>query len=37
MGADSPRQKVVMSWSGGKDGAGAHELRADPRYEVVAP
>jgi tRNA(Ile)-lysidine synthase TilS/MesJ len=37
MGADSPRQKVVMSWSGGKDSALAlHELRADPRYEVVA-
>jgi uncharacterized protein (TIGR00290 family) len=37
MGADSPKQKVVMSWSGGKDSALAlHELRADPRYEVVA-
>jgi uncharacterized protein (TIGR00290 family) len=37
MGADTSRQKVVMSWSGGKDSALAlHELRADPRYEVVA-
>ena len=37
MGADNPRQKVVMSWSGGKDGAGAcTSSRADPRYEVVA-
>jgi len=38
MGADDPkRAAVVMSWSGGKDSALAlHELRADPRYEVVA-
>ncbi len=28
---------VVMSWSGGKDSALAlHELRSDPRFEVVA-
>ena len=28
---------VVMSWSGGKDSALAlHELRGDPRYQVVA-
>ncbi len=38
MGANGPgRTAVVMSWSGGKDSALAlHELRADPRYEVVA-
>ena len=38
MGADdSKRTAVVMSWSGGKDSALAlHELRSDPRYEVVA-
>ena len=38
MGADnSKRIAVVMSWSGGKDSALAlHELRSDPRYEVVA-
>src|SRR5262249_1190384 len=37
MGADeSRRTAVVMSWSGGKDCALAlHELRADPRYEVM--
>ena len=29
-------QEVVMSWSGGKDSALAlHQLRNDPRYEVV--
>jgi uncharacterized protein (TIGR00290 family) len=35
---DGPRPiPVVMSWSGGKDSALAlHQLRADPRYEVVA-
>jgi uncharacterized protein (TIGR00290 family) len=33
----SRRTPVVMSWSGGKDSALAlHELRLDPRYEVVA-
>jgi uncharacterized protein (TIGR00290 family) len=38
MGAGEPsRTAVVMSWSGGKDSALAlHELRGDPRYEVVA-
>jgi uncharacterized protein (TIGR00290 family) len=38
MGADDlKRTAVVMSWSGGKDSALAlHELRGDPRYEVVA-
>jgi uncharacterized protein (TIGR00290 family) len=38
MGTDNPdRTAVVMSWSGGKDSALAfHELRADPRFEVVA-
>ena len=38
MGADeSSRTAVVMSWSGGKDSALAlHELRLDPRYDVVA-
>jgi uncharacterized protein (TIGR00290 family) len=38
MGAnDAKRTAVVMSWSGGKDSALAlHELRSDPRYEVVA-
>jgi len=38
MGAnDLKRTAVVMSWSGGKDSALAlHELRGDPRYEVVA-
>jgi uncharacterized protein (TIGR00290 family) len=38
MGANDPeRTAVVMSWSGGKDSALAlHELRCDPRYEVVA-
>lgn len=31
------REKVVLSWSGGKDSAMAlHELLSDPRYEVVA-
>jgi uncharacterized protein (TIGR00290 family) len=31
------RTAVVMSWSGGKDSALAlHEIRTDPRYEVVA-
>jgi uncharacterized protein (TIGR00290 family) len=36
--ADDPkRTPVVMSWSGGKDSALAlHELRSDPRFEVVA-
>jgi uncharacterized protein (TIGR00290 family) len=30
------REKVLLSWSGGKDSAMAlEELRADPRYEVV--
>jgi len=30
------REKVLLSWSGGKDSAMAlHELLADPRYEVV--
>lgn len=34
---DPGRTAVVMSWSGGKDSALAlHELRRDPRYEVVA-
>ena len=34
---DLKRTPVVMSWSGGKDSALAlHELRSDPRYEVVA-
>ncbi len=34
---DPERTAVVMSWSGGKDSALAlHELRLDPRYEVVA-
>jgi len=37
MDADESKRTVVMSWSGGKDCALAlHELRADPRYEVVA-
>jgi len=38
LGVDnSMRTAVVMSWSGGKDSALAlHELRRDPRYEVVA-
>ena len=31
------REKVVLSWSGGKDSAMAlHELRQDDRYEIVA-
>ncbi len=35
--AESTRAAVVMSWSGGKDCALAlHELRSDPRYNVVA-
>jgi uncharacterized protein (TIGR00290 family) len=34
---DSQRTAVVLSWSGGKDSALAlHELRSDPRFEVVA-
>lgn len=34
--AAAGRTAVVMSWSGGKDSALAlHELRRDPRYEVV--
>jgi uncharacterized protein (TIGR00290 family) len=35
--AVSEREKVVLSWSGGKDSAMAlYELRGSPRYEVVA-
>ncbi len=38
MSRDDPkRTPVVMSWSGGKDSALAlHELRSDPRFEIVA-
>lgn len=38
MSRDDPkRTPVVMSWSGGKDSALAlHELRSDPRFQVVA-